>query len=74
MAWLFNLYVLIGVAVLVFAVMIGCIIWALFFSRCSEIKEDDIEKYICNYCCLCFGTKETKEVAEVLKRLIDMEK
>lgn len=44
MAWLFNLYVLLGVAVLVFAVMIGCIIWALFFSRCSEIKEDDIEK------------------------------
>lgn len=71
MAWLFNLYVLIGVAVLVFAVMVVSIVWSLHFSKCLEISEEDVKK-IYKYSCVCFGTKITKEEAEELKKLIDM--
>lgn len=70
-ALLFDLYVFIGIAVLASAVMVGSIVWFLYFSKCSETREDDVKK-ICKYSCVCFGTKITKEEVEEFKKLIDM--
>lgn len=68
---LFILYIFIGVAALVLAVIVGNYVWSRYFSKSPEIKEEEVKKCIHKFGCVCFGTKIIEEDLDELRKILN---